>query len=529
MATISTLTVNLIARTSAFTRGIKRSKKSLRGLTASIGKFQRRMVMFTAGVVSIGAMTMALKKSIMAASEAEETFAKFSTVFGKFSKDAEDWAKTFGRSVGRANRDVQKWMATLQDTFVPMGMSREEALEMTKSLTKLAVDVASFNNQLDEDVLNNFTSALVGNHRAVMRYGIVITEARLQQEAFSKGIYKTFKNLSAAEKAQLRYSIILKSTEDAQGDALRTADSFANQLKRAEANAKNLNEMFGKTMLPIATAGLMELNKHLTKSQENFEDIEGSTGAISKKVTDVISGLAKGVAFVVDVFNAVRGVVNGVIAVIQKLLQILLKVQGTVLKALLPEKLEFPSEVMLEISDAFGEGAKINWDQAKEQIMSVGDATRKTGDFMENLGKTTKAVIEELEKRPPAPIMDSEAMNRQMELMQKAKRVFEQTRTPLEKYEMTLSDLNEMLEKNLITWDTYGRAVRAAQAELRETDPVGAFNSAEAREIRTRFVSVSGLSQGTRDPAITRMDEQIDIGKQQLAVLRQIETKEALG
>ena len=44
-------------------------------------------------------------------------------------------------------------MAGLQDTFVPLGIARDEAAELSKSLVTLAVDVASFNNTADADVI----------------------------------------------------------------------------------------------------------------------------------------------------------------------------------------------------------------------------------------------------------------------------------------------------------------------------------------------------------------------------------------
>ena len=72
--------------------------------------------------------------------------------------------------------------STVQDTFVPLGFARNEASDLSVQLTKLAVDVASFNNASDTETMRAFQSAIVGNHETVRRFGIVITEATLQQE-----------------------------------------------------------------------------------------------------------------------------------------------------------------------------------------------------------------------------------------------------------------------------------------------------------------------------------------------------------
>ncbi|HEW79402.1 MAG TPA: hypothetical protein ENH34_05510 [Phycisphaerales bacterium] len=67
MATISTLSVNLTARTSVFEKKMKKSTKSLRGLTAQVANTQRRMMQFAKGLMAVagaGAM-VAMTRSTM--------------------------------------------------------------------------------------------------------------------------------------------------------------------------------------------------------------------------------------------------------------------------------------------------------------------------------------------------------------------------------------------------------------------------------------------------------------------------------
>jgi len=47
-----------------------------------------------------------------------------------------------------------------------------------------------------------------------------------------------------------------------------------------------------------------------------------------------------------------------------------------------------------------------------------------------------------------------------------AKRIFEATRTPMERYEVEIDKLNELLEVGAIDWEIYGRAVRQAKEAL---------------------------------------------------------------
>lgn len=259
--------VELFAQDKA-TRSLNKFNKSLNTITGTM-----RTVAATAGVgLGLYGVVRGFRSIVDAASEAEETQSKFNTVFKNLAEPANEWAEEFGGAVGRAEKDVRKWMAGLQDTFVPLGFARGKAFDLSKQLTELAVDVASFNNVSDPEVINSFTSAIVGNHEAVRKYGVVITEAELAAEAQRQGYEKSVKNLSAYEKAQLRFNLIMNGTKDAQGDALRTADSYANQVKRLDSNFTNLKVALGNEVLPIMT----ELVASINNNEGAIEDIVDS-------------------------------------------------------------------------------------------------------------------------------------------------------------------------------------------------------------------------------------------------------------
>ena len=121
--------------------------------------------------------------------------------------------------------------SSIQDTFVPMGFARGEASKLSVQLTKLAVDVASFNNASDVETMMAFQSALVGNHETVRRFGVVITEATLKQELLRMGITKSANEVTNAEKVQARLNLLLAGTSDAHGDATKTSGSFCKHHK----------------------------------------------------------------------------------------------------------------------------------------------------------------------------------------------------------------------------------------------------------------------------------------------------------
>ena len=174
------------------------------------------------------------------ASHVEEAQAKSSVVFGQFTGDVRKQLEQFASEVGRSAFALEEMASKVQDTFVPMGFARGEAAQLSIQLAKLATDVASFNNASDTETMAAFQSAIVGNHETVRQFGIVITEATLNQELLRMGLTKTSQTASNAQKVQARLNLIMAGTTDAQGDAARTADSFANRSKALQAALENL-------------------------------------------------------------------------------------------------------------------------------------------------------------------------------------------------------------------------------------------------------------------------------------------------
>ena len=251
MATVDTLLVRIEADMSQLKKQLNNSQRNVQN---SVGN-QRRSFMALGtsiktviGVVIAGAVARFGGHMVSMASSVEEMQAKSSVVFGQFVGSVRKELETFGDAVGRSTFELEGMASSVQDTFVPLGFARGEAAKLSTQLTKLAVDVASFNNASDADTMRAFQSALVGNHETVRRFGIVITEAELQQELFRMGIRKSKDEITAAEKVQARLNLILAGTTDAQGDAERTANSFANTMKALSAE---FNEFVVEAITPL--------------------------------------------------------------------------------------------------------------------------------------------------------------------------------------------------------------------------------------------------------------------------------------
>lgn len=241
------------ARAEAAEQKLTQTRKSS-GLAADIVKQQFQALIAGGSILMAGKQLLAFgKDSISAASDAEEASAKFNQVFRNLAEGTRDDLEIMAEANRRSIYDLVSFASTLQDTFVPLGFAREEAAQLSTTITQLGIDIAAFSNKADSEVIQNLTSAIVGNHEAVRSYGIVLTETVLKQELARMGA----DNLTGAQlelaKAQARVNIIMRASADAQGAAVREAGSYANVLKAWGAAATELKVSLGEGLLPMMT------------------------------------------------------------------------------------------------------------------------------------------------------------------------------------------------------------------------------------------------------------------------------------
>jgi len=233
-------------------------KASEQGVNRFASNVEEKLRKVSQGFVSVGkklsiGLSLPLAaigiSSIKAASDLEETRNKARAVFRDLATEVEAWANVHAFAAKRAAADILRYMNTLQDTFVPLGYSRKEGMELSKTLTKLAIDLGSFNNINAGEALQSLQSALVGNHETVRRYGIILTEANIQNEIFRLGLAETKDEITDMMKVQARMSLILKGSKDAMGDAERTAGSFANKMREMKAVFGDVREEIGDRLI----------------------------------------------------------------------------------------------------------------------------------------------------------------------------------------------------------------------------------------------------------------------------------------
>ncbi len=198
------------------------------------------------------AMAAGFLVPIKAASDLEETMNKFNVVFGDNAGAVKAWGDDFASTIGRSEKQVAEFLGNSQDLFVPLGFEPGAATELSKQVTGLAFDLASFNNIADDDAIRDLHAALTGSGEVMKKYGVIVSEAAIKQELLNQGI--DAKTVTEQQKVQARLNIIMRGTTAAQGDALRSAGGFANQVKGLWGVLTDTAATIGNAVLPMITA-----------------------------------------------------------------------------------------------------------------------------------------------------------------------------------------------------------------------------------------------------------------------------------
>ncbi len=239
------------------------------GIRRDLGVLRNNLLLVS---FAFGAVGRVMVDSIKKASDLQENINKFNVVFGEASNEAMGFADTLADTFQRSRPSIINMMASLQDTFVPLGFARDQASTLSKSITQLTFDLESFSNVPAAEVARALQSAIVGNHETVRRFGIILSEHTIQQEAFALGIEKSYRELTEQEKVLARVRAIIKGSADAQGDSLKTQEEFASQVRKLTADFEKLQIAFGEALLPFAQF-IVEVSKP--------ERVVAYTGAIA--------------------------------------------------------------------------------------------------------------------------------------------------------------------------------------------------------------------------------------------------------
>ena len=318
----------------------KRTSKSFGGLASAIGRFYATYFMVIRGIKG-------LYKSIEGTADYLEAFNYFNVALGKIGSDwshqfeqygyesAEAYADSFStrlqsslknlsglqisvgadenglltetglKNLGLNIQEITQYASQLASVTNSVGQVGEVSLAAANSLTKLGADLSSLFNLDYSSVMNNLQSGLIGQSRALYKYGIDITNATLQTYAYDLGLEKAVSEMTQAEKMQLRMIAILDQSKVSWGDLANTINSPSNMIRQFKNNLKEVGMVLGQLFIPLMQKVMPVINgvtialKRLLVSIAGFLGIQLDLSSFGQ----VYSGLGEDVDGLTDSLN----------------------------------------------------------------------------------------------------------------------------------------------------------------------------------------------------------------------------------
>jgi hypothetical protein len=310
------MAINIPIITSFVNTGIQAADKQLKTFGTSA-----KTVAGAVGTLSIAFTTVksVIGPAITAASNMEESLSKVNVIFGKGADEVEKFASTAARQLGQSKQSVLDAAGAFGTFGKAAGLSGEDLALFSNDFTTLATDLASFNNTSPEEAVQAIGAALRGEAEPLRRFGVLLNDATLRQEALTLGIYDGKGALTAQQKILAAQSAIYKQTNDAQGDFKRTSDGLANSQRTLKAEFANLQVELGKKLLPEMkefTYALLNISDWVRRNPRTFGIIGDGISFIGEKLLFATSpllrfgGLLKGLAGAVDENEKATGAWN---------------------------------------------------------------------------------------------------------------------------------------------------------------------------------------------------------------------------
>ena len=280
MSSFAKISIRMLADLTQFSSQMQNANRSMQKMGQNFTKIGQGMSLgITLPILGIGAA------AVKAASDAEETSAKFETVFRDVSKAAQESADILRNAYGLSSNASKQLLSDTGDLLTGFGFSQKSALDLSTEVNKLAVDLASFTNYSGgaEGASQALTKALLGERESVKSLGISILESDVKARVLLNSQQGLTFETERQAKAYATLQIAQEQSKNAIGDYARTSDGFANQTRLLQGRLNDLAVEFGEILLPTVT----KLAGYVGKLIEKFSNLSPAT----KKIIVVIASL----------------------------------------------------------------------------------------------------------------------------------------------------------------------------------------------------------------------------------------------
>ena len=282
--------------------GVKPGMANASGMFAKFG---------AAAVLGLGAAVVMGKQAVDQFAELQDATAAAGVTFGDSMDKIQEKADGAANALGMSKQMYIDGALTMGTFGKSAGLAGDDLAKFGNSMVSAAGDMASFRGTTPEEAIEAVGAALRGEMEPIRKYGVLLDDASLRQEALAMGLIATTKDaLTPQVKVLAAQSAILKQTKDASGDFARTSESTANVQKRLSAETANAAAAFGEKLAPTLVAvqkGGIGVLRWATDNQAALVPMVGTVAALTAAFGGFLL-VAKGIEAAKSARDTIQGI-----------------------------------------------------------------------------------------------------------------------------------------------------------------------------------------------------------------------------
>jgi len=261
---------------------------------------------------SVGAIGSFISGAISSASDLAEQGGAVGQVFGAAAGEVTKFAQGGARTLGQSTVQILDAAKSFGIYGKAAGLAGSANARFSTDFVGLATDLASFNNTTVDEALLALQSGLRGEAEPLRKYGVLLDDATLRQEAMRLGLVKNLDTaLTPAQKVLAAQAAIYKQTATQQGDFTRTSDGLANQQRIMAAEITNAKTAIGQSLLPVMKDIVSYIADKVVPAFQRFIDQFKAHKTWLNPVVDAIKGF---IGFVITYKDVLLPLVAGILA-----------------------------------------------------------------------------------------------------------------------------------------------------------------------------------------------------------------------
>lgn len=277
---------------------ISDTKSAVAGMdTASgrVGKFQSALNKAAIPAAIAGAAIIKFgSDSVEAASRLQQSMGGVEAVFGRNAGVVEKWAAGAATQLGLAKSEYGELASVIGAQLKNAGIPLDQATKKTGDLIKVGADLAATYGGTTKEAVEALGAALRGEADPAERYGLALSQTRVNAELAAKGQDKLTGAALSQAKAQAVVALATEQAGGAIGQFARESDSAAGSAQIAAAQWENTKATLGTALLPIVAAvtnKLAGLAKWMGENSRATQIIIGVVAALSAGILVLVGAL----------------------------------------------------------------------------------------------------------------------------------------------------------------------------------------------------------------------------------------------